>query len=76
VIGIPDLRWGEAVHAVVVLEPGVTDEACALAENLRAWCRTRLAGYKCPRSIAFAEALPMSAAGKVLKNALREATRP
>jgi acyl-CoA synthetase (AMP-forming)/AMP-acid ligase II len=75
VIGIPDLRWGEAVHAVVVLQPGVP-QASDLAETLRAWCRTRLAGYKCPRSIAFADTLPMSAAGKVLKNALREAARP
>jgi long-chain acyl-CoA synthetase len=75
VIGVPDVRWGEAVHAVVVLQPGITDEASSLAETLRAWCKTRLAGYKCPRSIAFADALPMSAAGKVLKNALREAAR-
>jgi acyl-CoA synthetase (AMP-forming)/AMP-acid ligase II len=72
VIGIPDVRWGEAVHAVVVLQPGITEHATDLAETLRAWCKTRLAGYKCPRSIAFANALPMSAAGKVLKNALRE----
>jgi long-chain acyl-CoA synthetase len=75
VIGVPDVRWGEAVHAVVVLQPGITDEASSLAETLRAWCKTRLAGYTCPRSIAFADALPMSAAGKVLKNALREAAR-
>jgi long-chain acyl-CoA synthetase len=76
VIGVPDVRWGEAVHAVVVLQPGITQQPSDLAETLRAWCKTRLAGYKCPRSIAFADALPMSAAGKVLKNALREAARP
>jgi acyl-CoA synthetase (AMP-forming)/AMP-acid ligase II len=75
VIGVPDERWGEAVHAVVVLEPGTTEQASDLTQTLRAWCKTRLAGYKCPRSIAFADALPMSAAGKVLKNALREAAR-
>jgi long-chain acyl-CoA synthetase len=75
VIGVPDARWGEAVHAVVVLQPGITEQASELVETLRAWCKTRLAGYKCPRSIAFVEALPMSAAGKVLKNALREAHR-
>jgi len=75
VIGVPDARWGEAVHAVVVLQPGMTQQPSELVETLRAWCRTRLAGYKCPRSIAFAPALPMSAAGKVLKNALREAHR-
>ena len=76
VIGVPDARWGEAVHAVVVLQPGITQQPSELVETLRAWCRTRLAGYKCPRSIAFVDALPMSAAGKVLKNALREAARP
>jgi acyl-CoA synthetase (AMP-forming)/AMP-acid ligase II len=76
VIGVPDARWGEAVHAVVVLQPGVAQPPSELMETLRAWCRTQLAGYKCPRSIAFVDALPMSAAGKVLKNALREAARP
>jgi len=68
VIGVPDVRWGEAVHAVLVLAEGGT----ATADELRAWCRERLAGYKCPRGISFARELPLSAAGKVLKNRLRE----
>jgi long-chain acyl-CoA synthetase len=72
VIGVPDARWGEAVHAVVVM----ADEAAATADELRAWCRERLAGYKCPRGISFLRELPMSAAGKVLKNVLREQLRP
>ena len=67
VIGVPDARWGEAVHAVVVLAAGAT----ASADDLRAWCRERLAGYKCPRAISFVRELPLSAAGKVLKNVLR-----
>lgn len=67
VVGVPDARWGEAVHAVVVLAEG----AAADADELRAWCRERLAGYKCPRAIHFVPALPLSAAGKVLKNVLR-----
>lgn len=71
VIGLPDARWGETVHAVVVPADGAPSDA-AQADALRAWCRDRLAGYKCPRSIAFAPALPLSAAGKVLKNVLRE----
>jgi acyl-CoA synthetase (AMP-forming)/AMP-acid ligase II len=82
VIGVPDARWGEAVHAVVVVREGhpaadaVNDSAsdavaAELIAELTAWCRRELAGYKCPRSIAFAKKLPMSAAGKVLKTALR-----
>lgn len=70
VIGLPDARWGEAVHAVLVLADGV-GQAQIGEEMLRAWCRERLAGYKCPRSVSFLPALPLSAAGKVLKNVLR-----
>jgi acyl-CoA synthetase (AMP-forming)/AMP-acid ligase II len=73
VIGLPDAKWGEAVHAVVVLRAGTGAAAATpLADELRAWCRERLAGYKCPRAITFAPELPMSAAGKVLKNVLRQ----
>jgi long-chain acyl-CoA synthetase len=73
VIGVPDRRWGEAVHAVVVARSEA--RADVLHDELVAWCRGRLAGYKCPRSIAFADALPLSAAGKVLKTQLRAAYR-
>lgn len=72
VIGVPDARWGEAVHAVVVL----AEASATTADELRAWCRERLAGYKCPRGISFLRELPLSAAGKVLKNVLREQLRP
>ncbi len=71
VIGLPDARWGETVHAVVVLADGA-DPAQLVDEALRAWCRERLAGYKCPRGMTYLDALPLSAAGKVLKNVLRE----
>jgi acyl-CoA synthetase (AMP-forming)/AMP-acid ligase II len=71
VIGLPDPHWGECVHAVVVLAGGVAGDA-AKAEELRAWCRQRLAGYKCPRAFSFVPELPLSAAGKVLKTVLRE----
>jgi long-chain acyl-CoA synthetase len=74
VIGLPSERWGETVHAVVVPTPGApTGEA--QAEALQAWCRERLAGYKCPRSIAFRPEMPLSAAGKILKNVLRQQAR-
>jgi hypothetical protein len=56
VLGIPDERWGEAVHAVVVLKEG----ACASDEDLRVHCRALIAGYKCPRSIEFRSSLPLS----------------
>ena len=76
VIGIPDERWGEAVHAVVVVQSAHADiDGAALRDELVAWCRQQLAGYKCPRSIAFSAALPLSAAGKVLKNQLRADAR-
>jgi len=68
VIGIPDERWGERVHAVVVPRPG----AVLTAQEIMEWCSAHLAGYKKPRSVAFVEALPRNASGKVLKNTLRE----
>jgi acyl-CoA synthetase (AMP-forming)/AMP-acid ligase II len=67
VIGIPDARWGERVHAVVVRQPGQH----ATGQELQEFCRGHLAGYKLPRSVAFADALPMSGAGKILKRELR-----
>jgi acyl-CoA synthetase (AMP-forming)/AMP-acid ligase II len=68
VIGIPDERWGETVHAVVVTRKG----AQVSVDALIAHCRTLIAGYKCPRSLVFVEQLPLSGAGKVLKTHLRE----
>lgn len=69
VIGVPDVRWGEAVHAVIVLKP---DAAPIDAADVKAHCRALIAGYKCPRSVEFRDALPLSGAGKVLKTVLRE----
>ncbi|MEV5411128.1 long-chain-fatty-acid--CoA ligase [Thermopolyspora sp. NPDC052614] len=71
VIGVPDKDWGERVHAVVVLAPG----ASATAEELRDFCRPHIANYKIPRSVSFTDALPISAAGKILKRELRERYR-
>ena len=69
VIGVPDADWGERVHAVIVLRTG-TDTIDV--EALREHARHFIAGYKCPRSIELRSALPLSAAGKVLKKVLRE----
>lgn len=67
VIGVPDSTWGERVHAVVQLLPG----AWADADGIQAHCRRLIGGYKCPRTLEFVAALPMSGAGKVLKTQLR-----
>jgi len=75
VIGVPDVKWGEAVHAVIVLTSTASLSADEMAAALRADCHQTLAGYKCPRSFSFVSELPMSAAGKILKNALRERVR-
>lgn len=68
VIGIPSAQWGESVHAVVVAKPGMQ----VGEEELRAHCRALIAGYKCPKTIEFRGAMPLSAAGKVVKAQLRE----
>ena len=59
-----------ALPATEDLDPATASDA------LKAWCREQLAGYKCPRSISFTDALPLSAAGKLLKTTLRAAHRP
>ena len=70
VIGVPHDKWGEAVQAVAVLHDGQV----ASAEELRAWCRERLAGFKCPSAIQFvADAdMPRTATGKILHRVLRQ----
>jgi acyl-CoA synthetase (AMP-forming)/AMP-acid ligase II len=68
VFGVPDARWGEAVHAVVVPRAGAEPHA----EELVAWCRESIAGYKVPKVVELrSEPLPKSGAGKVLKRELR-----
>ncbi len=67
VIGVPDDQWGECVHAVIVPVEGSTVEL----EELRAHVSKRIARYKAPRSMELVPALPVSAAGKVLKRELR-----
>ncbi|MCP3975824.1 MAG: AMP-binding protein [bacterium] len=67
VVGVPDPKWGEAVKAVVALEPGYE----VTVEELIAFCKERLAGYKCPRSIDFVDELPKSTVGKILRREVR-----
>jgi long-chain acyl-CoA synthetase len=68
VIGIPDPQWGETVHAIVIPKTGAQLNAAELV----AFCKERIAGYKCPRSVDVrTEPFPLSGAGKVLKRELR-----
>jgi acyl-CoA synthetase (AMP-forming)/AMP-acid ligase II len=68
VIGIPDQRLGEVGMAFVVPRSGST----ATADDIIGWSRERMANYKAPRVVEFTDELPVSATGKVLKDALRE----
>ncbi len=69
VIGVPSEKWGEAVHAIVMLRAGHS----ATAEEIIEHSRKHIAGYKCPRSVEFrTEPLPVSGAGKILKRELRK----
>ncbi len=68
VVGIPDPKWGEVGKACVVLKAGLT----ATPDDLLAHMRDRLAGFKVPRSVEIMDALPISAAGKILKRELRD----
>jgi long-chain acyl-CoA synthetase len=68
VIGVPDERWGEAVKAVVVPAVGTSPSEAELI----AYARERLAGFKLPKSVDFADVLPRTPSGKLLKRTLRE----
>ena len=67
VFGIPDGKWGESVHAAVVLTTGSKTDS----SDLIAFTRERLAHYKCPKSIEFVDTLPRNPSGKVLRAILR-----
>jgi long-chain acyl-CoA synthetase len=67
VIGIPDDRWGEVPLAIVVRKPGVE----VTEDDIVAFGRTQLAGFKTPKKVAWADALPRNPSGKILKKDLR-----
>jgi len=70
VIGVPHEKWGEAVHAVVVLHDGERADENELLD----WCKERIAGYKRPRSVSFVGAadMPRTATGKIMHRILRD----
>ena len=69
VIGVPDEKWGEAVHAIIRLKDGVSIKEKDVIEH----CHKNIAGFKCPKSVSFrANAMPVSGAGKILKTELRK----
>jgi fatty-acyl-CoA synthase len=65
---VPDARWGEVGRAVVALEPGAALDGAALLARLDG----KLARYKIPKSVAFTDALPRNAGGKILRAVVRE----
>jgi fatty-acyl-CoA synthase len=67
VVGLPHEKWGEAPYAFVVLKPG----AHATPEELRVYCRAKLAHFKVPHDFTFVPELPRTATGKIQKFVLR-----
>ena len=68
VIGIPDVKWGETIRAVITRRPGSSLTDTELME----WCRARMTHFKCPTSVVFVDTLPKGGTGKVQKGVLRE----
>ncbi|MBW1785785.1 MAG: long-chain-fatty-acid--CoA ligase [Deltaproteobacteria bacterium] len=68
VIGVPDEKWGEAVKAIIISEPGVE----VTEAEIIAFSKEHLAGYKCPKSVEFWDSLPTNPTGKILKRVIRE----
>jgi acyl-CoA synthetase (AMP-forming)/AMP-acid ligase II len=73
VIGVPNDEYGEEVKAVVELLPAAGEGNEALAEELLAFCRSKLAHYKCPKTVDFVQELPRTPTGKVRKRDIRQA---
>ncbi len=68
VIGVPDERWGEAVKALIIPQPG----SQISARDISDYAHQHMARFKCPKSIDFVESIPRTASGKILKKVLRE----
>ena len=71
VIGVPDPRWVERVHAVIVLKPNIV----ATEEEIIVFCKKHIASYKTPKSVEFVDVLPKNPQGKILKKTIRSKHR-
>jgi acyl-CoA synthetase (AMP-forming)/AMP-acid ligase II len=71
VVGLEDAEWGQRVAAAIILKPG----SSPTEEELLAFSRQRLAGYKQPRLIRFVAALPQTASGKIIRERVKELLR-
>ena len=67
VVGVPDPRWVERVHAVIALKPNTT----AAEKEIIAFCKEHIASYKAPKSVEFVDSLPKNPQGKILKKEIR-----
>jgi acetyl-CoA synthetase len=70
-VGVPDPLRTERVKAFIVLKEGVSGDA-ALVREIQDFVKTRLAAHEYPRDVAFVDALPMTATGKIIRRALRD----
>ena len=68
VFGLPDEKWGEAVHAVIALKPGAT----ATENDIKEFARNRIASFKVPKAISFIDTIPKTGSGKTSKSRLKE----
>ncbi|MGC8604780.1 MAG: AMP-binding enzyme, partial [Desulfomonilaceae bacterium] len=73
VIGVPHEKWGESVHAFVILKSGI-EPSSGLKDEIKRLAKTKIAGYKAPKSIDFIsdEDMPRTGTGKILHRVLRE----
>jgi fatty-acyl-CoA synthase len=71
VIGVPDTKYGEELCAWIILKAGQS----ATAENIRDFCKGKIAHYKVPRHIKFVDAFPMTITGKIQKFVMRDAMK-
>ena len=69
VIGVPDKQYGEEIMACIILKE---DAKAATQEEIKQFCRERIAKHKVPKYIAFTDGFPMNAAGKILKYKMRQ----